>query len=342
MHSIEHEFSYILSDALANKITQNMRAIKSERIVDYYYSEELRLRKTINDSNEVECTVCHKDGDKQSGHRTESEVAITLDAFNCLRKNSNLCIDKCRTYFEITGNHNNEFHISIDEVVSPMKIQILEIESKDANCTKFDETITNSLFGLDLKMCPLSAYKYFKRKIGICGAPSSGKTETSKYLSYILNTQFGANSFYVTEFATSFIQKYRRNPKINDQFFVWHGQSSRESDAQLANMVISDCPTFLSYIYTLLLNANAFDDHMALYISKMYKRVLMDLSSYSDLIFLEILNYEDNNIRYQTEDEALDIQRRILLFLDEHNIDYGRYNYKQFDTMLNKILYLNE
>lgn len=338
---IEHELSYVVSEQIANEIMNQLDVERKNHIVDFYLSPELRVRE-LTYSYDYDCAdkeyfVTRKKGNKSDGYRFEDEEIISDSAANILKDSSKLNVHKIRHSLKF----DKAYKVTIDKVVSPMNVYILEIEGATPSAYPVKSSLAKEITGLSLKECPLSSYQYFKRKIGICGAPSSGKTETAKKLSNVLNTTYNANSFSVTEFATSFIQKYKRNPKINDQFFMWHGQHLRELDAHTANIVISDCPTFLSYIYTLLLHNSAFNNDTAFYISKIYKRVLMDISSYSDILFLEMLNYEDNNVRYQTKEEALDIQRRILSFLNDHNIAYRRYNYRQFDDMMSDILYMN-
>ena len=154
-----------------------------------------------------------------------------------------------------------------------------------------------------------------------------------------MNVDFGANSFHVVEFATSFIQKYHKNPNFVDQFFVWFGQHEREENAKTANIVMSDCPTFLSYIYMLQMQKPEFCVESALSLSKMYKRVLFDLFSYTDLIFIPIVDYKDNNVRYQSKEEALEIERRIRQFLADHHIKHCVAAYD--DDILSELFYIN-
>lgn len=168
-----------------------------------------------------------------------------------------------------------------------------------------------------------------------------GKSEVSKILSYTLNTQYNANSFHVAEFATTFIQKYKRNPNFWEEFFIWHGQHEREHNADLANIVISDCPTFLTYVYLLHLPKDKFSPDTALVLAKMYKRVLFDVDWYSDLILLELKEYKENAVRYQSFEEALRIQSRVRGFLDDHNIEYSLYDYTKKDEILRDLFYIN-
>ncbi len=146
---------------------------------------------------------------------------------------------------------------------------------------------------------------------------------------------------YVREYATSFIQKYNRNPELEDQFFIWHGQHSRENDANRADIVISDCPTFLSYIYALENNKNPLNDKSMFYLSKLYKRVIYDLKAYTDVFLMQPREYVENGIRFQDRNAQLRIHNKIKTFLDDHKIPYQELNSDFVEYVPNKILYLN-
>lgn len=103
-----------------------------------------------------------------------------------------------------------------------------------------------------------------------------------------------------------------RARRLEDQFLLWHGQKSREQDANgRAVVTLSDCPTFLTYIYALVGAKPPSDDHTSLHLAKLYKRVLQDLRGYTDMIFLAVEDYQDNNIRFQTPAEARAIGDRV-------------------------------
>jgi len=223
-----------------------------------------------------------------------------------------------------------------------MNIACLEIEAADPISVPVPADITRRLFDADLIECPLCTWDFYNRKIGICGAPSSGKTETAKWLSHMLNTRFRANAYHVSEYATTFIQKYKRNPEFDDQIVMLYGQRKRERDASTARMVVSDCPTFLNFIYAQLLYEHPFCEKTALKLAKIYKEVLFDVSTYSNIILLKLQNYIDNNVRYQSADEARDIEERIVRFLDDHHIPYRTASYNDANAILSDLLYLNE
>jgi nicotinamide riboside kinase len=344
MAMIEHERSYVFTWDGASKFLDehNCLVTESTDLNDYYLSCGLRVR--ISDQGAI---LTRKEGNKSDGWRIERETTISRDAADLIIEHSSLHVLKKRSSIKIDPacvERPNDANVKVvlDIIEKPMRLAILEIESVSESLYPLPGDITKRIFGCELKECPLSTTELFKRKIGVCGGPSSGKSESSKYFSHRINTEFAGNSFHVTEFATSFIQKYRRNPTIEDQFFVWLGQRDRERDASTANIVISDCPTFLSYIYTIHLNKESFSDRLALYCSKMYKRVLFDIQSYTDLIFLSIKNYKDNGVRYQSIDDALELERRVRQFLDEHRIPYIDAAYDANDRLFKDLFWIND
>ena len=336
---IEHERSYHFTHE-SSKIFLKNNNIKEYSLVsieDYYLCSGLRVRKTSNE-NDIVWVLTQKIGEKSKGYRQEFEESISPSIANALISNSKMSVKKKRV--KLTSS-DEIYSVTMDYITSPIKLAIMEIEALNEIVYPIPYDITKRLMNVELLECPLSTYDLFKRHIGIFGTSSSGKTEISKILSHILNTKYNANSFHVVEFATTFIQKYKKIPNFWEEFFIWHGQHERELNAASADIIISDCPTFLTYLYSLHLPKEKFSSDTALVLSKMYKRVLFDIKLYTDLIFLKLLNYKENNIRYQTDEEALKIEERIVGFLNDHNISYKAYDYTKQDDILKDLFYLN-
>lgn len=336
---IEHEFAYIFNQS---DFSWFEKYINSEYIiiVDNYLSKNTRVRsKTSKDQSTCDYFITHKKGNKCNGYRVEDQEKVSKYAANLMISESELKIIKHRYRLNVPNSH--DYDITIDLVQSPMNLMILEIESLIRD-TPVPEDITQQLFDRKFNKCPFSSYDLFKRRIGVCGGPSAGKSEMSKHLSFILNTKYNANAFHVTEFATTFIQKYKRHPTFWDQFMVWHGQLSREQSADSANIILSDSPTFLSYIY--LVHYKQFDlsEQTALYIAKLYKRVLLDLPKYTDVVFLELQDYKDNGVRFQNKDEATRISARVKQFLDEHRVPYLTATYNDASKILDWLFCINK
>lgn len=312
--TIEFELSYIFLDTSIPNITKLLKTKvvgHPINILDNYLNPNLRIRCT-NKNNFV---LTQKTGDKSSGKRTEQNQPITRATAIMLAEDDNLIIDKQR-YLLVT---NGKYSVTLDIVNDPMKIAILEIESTNGQMPP----TADEIFGINLLECPMSAWNFFQRKIGICGAPSSGKTETAKSLSNLLNTQLHSNSFHVLEYATSFIQKYNRHPDAMDQFMLWYSQRTREDDAwSKAHIVISDSPTFLSYIYMMFHNKKPMSDQFKIHLAKLYKRVLEDIGSYDHIVYLKPSDLTKNNIRFHDTKEIHDIANRIYSFIQWHHIPH--------------------
>ena len=306
---------------------------------DDYLNPNLRIRQTtFKNDNDIRGprTLTRKGGDKSSGQRTEENRNIDPETVAILIADSQLQIIKTRYRIKtITPG----FTVTLDIIESPMKIVVLEIESTNDQMPPTAQEI----FGVQLQKCPLSAWDFFRQKIGICGTISSGKTETAKILSHLLNTRFQANSFSVTEYATSFIQKYNRHPNMMDQFMFWYSQRAREENTALkASIVISDSPTFLSYIYMMFLNKEQMNTQFQIHLTKLYKRVLEDVEEYNRIIYLKPRGLIENNIRFQNTKEMQEIAERICAFLRWHNISHIIAKSGDEHKILNNIFYINE
>ena len=336
---IEREVSFIFSWASMREFIKKHHLEPRDEvgITDFYLDRTTRIRRQMVGKNSA-YLVTRKRGDKASGARDETNVKIETDAAEILIDQAKLEVNKCRRqYFPL----NDRYVISIDWVESPMRVAILEIEAATSHVSLPDAYEDIFHEKRELVSCPLSGWDYFRRKIGICGAPSSGKTETAKWLSHILNVNYGANAFHVMEYATTFIQKYRRTPGFDDSFLVWYGQRQREEDSGKAHLVISDCPTFLPYCYMLYHRPPKFDAISSLSLAKMYKRCLTDVLSYTDIVFLRLQKYQENGVRYHSAEEALRVQSMIQSFLNDHNIPHQIVDCTDPDLILRTLFYFN-
>lgn len=307
-------------------------------IQDDYLHSDLRIRSVTRKGFAMadKIQLVRKIGDKSYGQRIEESRDIDPKTAAILTSDSKLQVIKERYNIKTSGSG---FVVTLDIVESPMKIAILEIESTNGEMPP----TAKQIFGKDLQECPLAAWDFFRQKIGICGAPSSGKTEIAKALSHLLNTSLLANSFHVLEYTTSFIQKYDRRPDSTDQFMIWYSQRAREENAaSKANIVISDCPTFLSYIYMMFHNRNQMNAQFRIHLAKLYKRVLEDISGYSRIIYLRPKNPTENGIRFHSEGEIYDIARRIHSFLQWHNVPHIVAEQGDAHRILGSLFYMNE
>ncbi len=349
---IEHERAYMFTwDGITDFLESRGLGLEWEGlsgIEDHYIRQGLRVRHRQFEFDDVDTDpvadqwiLVRKTGNKAEGHRFEEESVVDPVVGKMIADEAQFKVIKSRR--RVIGlKTERPYNITVDFVDSPMKVACLEVEALEPIAMPIPADISRRLFGVDLRECPLCTWDYFNRKIGICGAPSCGKTETAKWLSYVLNTKFNGNAYHVSEYATTFIQKYRRKPEFDDQILMLYGQRKREKDAETANIVVSDCPTFLNFIYAQILYSGPFNEKSALKLAKIYKEVLFDIKSYSDITMLKLQDYAKNNIRYQTADESLEIEKRILRFLDDHHIPYRSATYNDANNILSDLLYLNE
>lgn len=306
-------------------------------IQDDYLHPNLRIRTTIRKGTDVSTIqLTRKSGDKSSGRRTEENRNIDPETAAILTADRKLRVIKKRYRVETSGSG---CVVTLDDIESPMKLAVLEIESTNG----LIPPTAGEVFGIELQECPLAAWDFFRQKIGICGAPSSGKTETAKALSHLLNTRLCANSFHVLEYATSFIQKYDRHPDAMDQFMLWYSQRAREENAaSKANIVISDCPTFLSYVYMMFHHKGKMDAQFRIHLAKLYKRVLEDVGGYSRFIYLKPQRLVENGIRFHDFEEIHEIAGRIYAFLQWHGIPHIVAEQGDARKILGSLFYMNE
>lgn len=320
----EHELSYVFSYDSAKKFNGI-----SKNITDYYLEPEFRFRV----SNDI--TITQKTGDKASGTREENETTIPYNEqiVEMVKEKAKLVVKKTRKRI------NN---IVVDVVESPIKIGILEVELDSEKAVIEAKVVSQSL---NMNVCPLNAWDFNKRKIGIMGGPSSGKTTVAKTVSMHLNNNFGANTSDVVEYATSFIQKNGRVPSFEDQTWIYIKQKERENTiSDSANIVLSDCPSFLSYIYALrALKERGADEHSDYVIKSLYKRCVSSLNEYQRMFILETVNYIENNIRYHSLDSSKEIYKSIYDFVCNHGHKdmLEEYTYSNADDIINDILYMN-
>lgn len=334
----ELERSYVFSHEDIPRILKFLGIQRIGSIIniqDDYLDPNLRIR-TISKGIVKIQQLTRKSGNKSSFRRTEENRNIDPETTAILISDSKLRVIKKRYNIQ---TEKSGFIITLDVVEAPMKIAILEIESTNGQIPP----TASRVFGKNLRECPLSAWDFFRQKIGICGAPSSGKTETAKALSHQLNVNLQANSFHTLEYTTSFVQKYDQHPNAMDQFMIWYSQRAREENAaSKANIVISDSPTFLSYIYMLFHNKVQMDTQFRIHLAKLYKRVLEDIDTYNCIIYLRPKNLVNNNIRFHTIGEIHDITQRIYSFLQWHNIPHLIAEQGDARKIVESIFYINK
>ena len=110
-------------------------------------------------------------------------------------------------------------------------------------------------------------------RVAFTGAPDSGKTTLAKMVSARMNLK-GYVPAYVHEFARDYITKYGIRPNtVAEQFYVLKIQEQREREmcSSSTQIMYTDCPIMLSYIYAIDLVRDAKDLRM---LSELYEETL--------------------------------------------------------------------
>ena len=306
-------------------------------VVDHYLSKDTRIRVETT-GGQIRHFLQNKVGKKLSGVRVEESVGLSVEAARLLIPQAELVVKKQR--YKLLLPSYLWIAVTVDFVELPLKVAVVECEV----CGERDIPPLHQILGYPhaFTTCPFSAWDYFVRRIGICGAPSSGKSEVSRLFTTALNTTLDGNSFPVQEYATSFVQKYDRNPGFTEQILIYAGQRARELDAaKRSDIVVSDCPTFLSYIYAALHRGETRSSVNRLILSKLYKWVLLDLHNYTDMVFLRFQQYRENGIRFHDEATARSIDNQIEIFLRNHNVPHVEAHCEDWEYVLQQLFCFN-
>jgi len=158
-----------------------------------------------------------------------------------------------------------------------------------------------------------------KIMIGICGAPSSGKTTVAQLLRWKIRDVTELSREVPREYARHYMEKYGKINNINQQLLIYDGQT--KSEKQIMNtydITISDSPRFLSYIYS-----KRFYDynnpHNRAALVSIYELALESLMDY-DIIYLlpppdEV---EQDGIRSQSNQDIDNLFNDMKNFLETH------------------------
>jgi len=344
-NNIEKERSYVFDyTTFANKnIYAKINELSSpdsfeRNMIDTYLSKEIRIRHILYKKNisSPEIILTTKYGSDKLEGRIENNCNINHHIKYLLDPLKKLIVEKVRQNFKYKN-----FNISIDKVNSPLKLMIVEIESLDQS-TPLE---LHKLLGSKEKFieCPLSAFEFFKRRIGICGPPSSGKTELSKSLSGLINTRLGGSSIYCSEYCSEFICRYNRPPLPEEQYIIFDEQQRRENNIlNRSNIVISDSPTFLPYLYQLLNCKKSTSNKCNLFsLEKLYANTLLDTQNYTDIFLLQPQKIIDDGIRYNIAEEVEYIYEKICDFLYTHNLTYTILKDRDPLNIIKQLFYIN-
>ena len=187
-----------------------------------------------------------------------------------------------------------------------------------------------------------------KITIGICGAPSSGKTTVSQLLRWKIQEVAPVSREVPREYARHYMEKYGPIENIHQQLLIYDGQTKLEKQIRNTyDMTISDSPRFLSYIYSKSFY-NYKNKHERASLVRIYELALESLEDYDAIYLLPpSKNIEQDGIRCQNENDACIIFEDIKIFLQTHCPDLMFFiqdhkkeeNLKTVEFILNDLLY---
>lgn len=166
-------------------------------------------------------------------------------------------------------------------------------------------------------------------RIGIAGGPGSGKSSLARQLTTELYNKRRFNAQYVTEFARDYINRAlmhgKFTPSIADQFVIFNSQIEREDIVPgNADFLIADSPIFLSLIFAYNnCDMSNFQQRSA-YISLYETFIGKYLKRYDHVFVLQRQkDFLKDGTRHETAEEADEIGRQIMAFLNLHKIPFN-------------------
>ena len=152
-------------------------------------------------------------------------------------------------------------------------------------------------------------------KIVIClyGGPGTGKSTTAAHL-FALLKQRGANTELVTEYVKNWVWE-GREIKPGDQYYLFAKQSRLERmKFKDVDITITDSPVWLSSIYERKFEP---EPHICGALIDKHVGVAKSMGVQHKHVFLKRCKPYDKSGRYQTEEEAKEIDKEIWDYLAE-------------------------
>lgn len=166
--------------------------------------------------------------------------------------------------------------------------------------------------------------------INLFGGPGSGKSTTATGVFSKLK-QAGINAEYVSEYAKDKVWD-RHEAIFDNQLYVFAKQHHRIFRLKgQVDVVITDSPLFLSLFY------NRDKDSMGKALDELIREAHFSFKNYN--IYLNRFKEYNPKGRMQTEDEAKEIDRKLKIMLDKHDIPVVEYvgNSEAIDKIVNDI-----
>lgn len=163
--------------------------------------------------------------------------------------------------------------------------------------------------------------------VGFVGGPCTGKTTLANFVSEELR-QRGFRVGTSREFVTEDVK--RNGPPSADNLAFEHirfymNQCLEEQRAcEGRQVVVTDCPTFLTYIYAEYGFGNSECPRDQLALADLREAFMRDVRRYKCLYLLRReFPYEDNGVRFHTLNQAMAVDSLIERLLNEAGADYA-------------------
>ncbi len=162
--------------------------------------------------------------------------------------------------------------------------------------------------------------------VGFMGGPCTGKTTITRFVQSELSTS-GAPTATAMEFVTEDIKRHGP-PDLDNQVFeqvrYYMNQCWEEERAMTsADVVLTDSPTFFSYIYALFAKKNARSERHTLALKDLETCFKRDTHRYDKIYLLRReFPYEENGVRFHSLEQAMAVDRLIEQLLTEHGVPF--------------------
>ncbi|MEW6726489.1 AAA family ATPase [Desulforudis sp. 1088] len=158
------------------------------------------------------------------------------------------------------------------------------------------------------------------KKIAILGGPGTGKTTLCKQLD-VDYSMAGYKTGLCLEYVRTYIARYGVPTSIFEQFLLYEGQKRREEDLHYCDLIFCDNATILNYVYGLLSCdlKNPKESHA---LTQLFTWAIKDLPAYEIFYIPREFELTEDGIRYQDEDAAVLLDRKIKALLDLMHVPY--------------------
>lgn len=154
--------------------------------------------------------------------------------------------------------------------------------------------------------------------VNLYGGPGSGKSTTAAHLFALLKQQ-GINTELITEYVKTWVWEGRRIQEL-DQYYLFAKQSRHERlKFPEVDVIVTDAPVWLSAIYEAKFET---EPHVCQVLIDKQEAYAKKMGFVYKHVFLKRLKGYDPKGRFQTEEQAKEIDQEILDYLDHQGLEY--------------------